>query len=332
MINQILIENELKDHPRVKHILSQFNNAQVELIDQYDNYFGKTKKPYLYKREGLTLYLAQKKGDLVKLAPPAYGEKSTPHYYYIHAYNCIYECEYCYLQGYFSSPDLVLFMNHEDIIAEMVRIAQKETEVWFHAGEFSDSLAMSHVTQEFPLYLNFLDKNPNAKIELRTKSVNIQPLLNESPRDNLIVSFSLSPESQAKTIDKKTPSIKARIKVMQDLKRAGFKIAIHFDPIVYEPNFVQNFLHLITLLNEAKLLTSAEYYSLGVVRFTKDVYKEVQRNYPDSLIHTQKMISSFDGKVRYTRPMRLWMMNQIKELLIKQNVVQEKIYLCMEND
>ena len=78
--------------------------------------------------------------------------------------------------------------------------------------------------------------------------------------------------------------------------------------------------------------SSLEYLSLGVVRFTKDVYREMERNYPGSLIHTGPMVKSFDGKVRYHRPMRMWMMNSIKELSVKHGILPEKIYLCMEED
>ena len=48
----------------------------------------------------------RKARQLVKETPAAYGLSGEPHYYFIHSYNCLYECDYCYLQGYFHSPDL----------------------------------------------------------------------------------------------------------------------------------------------------------------------------------------------------------------------------------
>jgi spore photoproduct lyase len=44
------------------------------------------------------------------------------------------------------------------------------------------------------------------------------------------------------------------------------------------------------------------------------------------------MIKSFDGKVRYHRPMRMWMMNTVKDLAIKHGIKEERIYLCMEEN
>lgn len=332
MWNEVYVEEKIKNHPRVHSILSSIKKEPL-LIESYNDIWGRSKKPYLQKRDTLNLFLARKEGQLLKLAPDAYGSAGEPHYYFIHAYNCIYECQYCYLQGYFNSPDIVLFINHEEILQEMERTLKTHDErVWFHAGEFSDSLALTHLTGELELYHDFCRKNPRATIELRTKSVNIRELQKLEPLPNFIVSFSLSPKDMARRVDLKTPSTDSRLKAMDQLNKLGFSLAVHFDPIVYEDKFRENYEILLKELDSLKLTKSLHYLSLGVVRFTKDVYRETERNYPDSVIHTGPMIKSFDGKVRYHRPMRMWMMNSIKEAAILYGVAPEKIYLCMEDN
>ncbi len=333
MWNEVYVEEEIKDHPRVMSILDKLKKSPL-FIPRYDNIWGRSKKPYLHKRDSLNLFLARKHGQLLKLAPDAYGSAGEPHYYFIHAYNCIYECQYCYLQGYFNTPDIVLFINHEEIITEMENTLKNhpETKVWFHAGEFSDSLALTHLTGELELYHEFCKRHPEAVIELRTKSVNIKELEKLTPLPNFIISFSLSPEAMAKRIDLKTPSTKARLQVMSSLHKKGFSVAAHFDPIIYEDAFDLRYESLLHEMKTLEITPSLKYLSLGVVRFTKDVYREVERNYPDSVLHTGPMIKSFDGKVRYHRPMRMWMMNKVKELSIKAGIKPELIYLCMEED
>jgi spore photoproduct lyase len=331
MWNEIYVEFHLENHPRVQSILTKLGKSPL-YIDRYDELWGRSKKPYLQKRDTLNLFLAKKEGQLLKLAPDAYGSAGEPHYYFIHAYNCIYECQYCYLQGYFNTPDIVLFVNHEEIISEMEKTLQNHPDqnVWFHAGEFSDSLALTHLTGELDLYHDFCRRNPRAIIELRTKSVNTKELEKLSPLPNFIVSFSLSPKEMAKRVDLKTPSTDARLRAMKTLMDLGWKIGAHFDPIVYEDEFKERYQSLLEQMNEVKLTSHLEYLSLGVVRFTKDVYREAERNYPDSVIHTGPMVKSFDGKVRYHRPMRMWIMNTIKDLSIAYQVPKERIYLCME--
>lgn len=329
MWNEVYVEEEIKSHPRVLSILEKLKKTPLYL-ERYDDLWGRSKKPYLQKRDTLNLFLAHKKGQLIKLAPDAYGAQGEPHYYFIHAYNCIYECQYCYLQGYFNTPDIVIFINHEEIMEEMAKVLESHPgqRVWFHAGEFSDSLALTHLTGELALYHEFCRKHPNATIELRTKSVNTKELEKLSPLPNFIVSFSLSPKEMARRVDLKTPSSDARLRAMHTLQGLGFKLGAHFDPIIYEDHFKESYGTLLSAMKGIDL----EYLSLGVVRFTKDVYREVERNYPDSVLHTAPMIKSFDNKVRYHKPMRMWMMNTIKELAIRAQINPDIIYLCMEDN
>jgi spore photoproduct lyase len=331
MWNKVYVEEGLLETPRVKSILAKVKKTPIPL-KSFDDIWGKSKKPYLHKRDSLNLFLAHKKGQLLKLAPDAYGQAGEPHYYFIHAYNCIYECQYCYLQGYFNTPDIVLFVNHEEIIAEMQKTLDSHpgNQVWFHAGEFSDSLALTHLTGELELYHEFCHKNPRAIIELRTKSVNVKELLQLRPLKNFIVSFSLSPQKMGKAIDLKTPSTQSRLKTMDELKKKGFTLAAHFDPIIYQDQFKSQYEELLKTMEELGLNQTLSYLSMGVVRFTKDVYREVERNYPDSPLHSTPMIKSFDNKVRYNHPMRMWMMNTVKELALKYGVPAQAIYFCME--
>ena len=333
MWNKVYVEEALISSPRVIKILDKIKKDPI-LLKSYDEIWGKSKKPYLHKRDSLNLFLAQKKGQLLKLAPEAYGQAGEPHYYFIHAFNCIYECQYCYLQGYFNTPDIVLFINHEEIIAEMQKALDESPaqRVWFHAGEFSDSLALTHLTGELELYHEFCRKNPRAVIELRTKSVNTKELMLLEPLNNFIVSYSLSPQKMGQNIDLKTPSTNARLKTMNELNQRGFKLAAHFDPIIYQDQFKPQYEELLQTMSELSLTRNLSYLSMGVVRYTKDVYREVERNYPDSPLHSAPIVKSFDNKVRYPHPMRMWMMNTIKDLALKYGVPESGIYLCMEEN
>lgn len=337
MFSRIFVEKGLLENKRVQDILERFNKTPIKTIDKIENVFGRVKKPYLQKRDDLQLFLGSKKGQLVKKAPDAYGVAGDPHFYFIHAYNCIYECNYCYLQGYFNSPDIVLYMNHEEIALEIEKTAKEIIEKnpdqtpWFHAGEFSDSLALSHITGELPFYFDLFKKLPEAMLELRTKSANIKTLENLAPLPNVVISFSLSPEDKIKNNDLKTPSLKARLKAIKHLFKLGHPIGIHLDPIIYDNDFKEKYNTLIEMLNESIPLDHIEYISVGVVRFTKDVFNQVKMNYPESELLAEELIKSDDGKVRYPRPMRLWMLQTIKEALIHNGAIKDRVYLCMED-
>lgn len=333
LFNRIFVEREVENHPNTAQILGALKRDDAELIDDVEAVFNRVKKPYLQKRDNLNLFIGKKRGELVKEAPNAYGAAGESHYYFIHAYNCIYECEYCYLQGYFHSPDIVLFVNHDEIIAEMASIAAAAApkRVWFHAGEFSDSLALNALTNEYDAYWDFFRETPNAFLELRTKSVNISRIKTYEPIPNAVVSFSLSPTEHAAEFDRKTAPTSARLKAMQTLAALGFCIGVHLDPIIDTDTLVENYTSLAAELARAVPAEQIAYISLGVVRYTKDVFREVERNYPSSALLSSEYVKSFDNKVRYSRPHRMWILNTVKSLLLKQNIPEPLIYFCMED-
>jgi spore photoproduct lyase len=336
MFNKIFVEKELINSEYAQNILTTFKKSQVVEIDDYTDYFGSVKKPYLQKRDNLNLFIASKKGSLLKEAPDAYGLSGEPHYYYVHAYNCIYECSYCYLQGYFNSPDMVLFVNHEEILQSIkekieTHQAESETGIWFHAGEFSDSLALSHVTKELKDYYDLFKNHPKAFLELRTKSANIKEIEKLDPIPNMVTSFSLSPDERIKSHDYKTPSLQARLKAISKLHQQGHPIGIHLDPIIYADGLEDSYAELLDQLNKAIPLEKIEYISVGVVRFTKDVYNQVKMNYPESEYFHSELIKGHDGKIKYPRPMRHWILNRVRHLCISKGADADSVYLCMED-
>ena len=334
MFNKIFVEKEVLEQDYTQRILSQFSKITPQVIDSVDKVWGRVKKPYLQKRETLSLFIGRKKGELVKLAPDAYGLGKEKHYYFVHAYNCIYECQYCYLQGHFHTPDIVLYTNHDEIIAQMQKVVDEDPKhnPWFHAGEYSDSLALSHITQEWAEYFDFFKKNSLAKLELRTKSVNIKPIIDLPAHPNIYVSFTVASEQAGKNFDVRCPSIKARLSAIEKLVKKGFNIGIHFDPLIFQDDFESQYDLVIEKLFEILPQEQLGYISIGVVRFTKPVYHQVTQNYPDSPLLAENFTRSFDGKVRYPRTVRMWMMNKVKQLCLKYNVNEQKIYLCMEED
>ncbi len=330
--DKILIEKKIQANPYAKNIIKAFPNLPQIAIDSIDDVFGQVKKPYLQKRQSLSIFIGEKKGELVKAAPKAYGVEGDPHYYYIHSYNCIYECQYCYLQGYFNSPDLVFFVNHHDIISRMSQLyhTHNQQTIWFHGGEYSDSLATSSITGELELYWDFFSRHPRAMLELRTKSSHIKELINRQPLENIIVSFSLSPANKAKEHDLNAPPLESRLVAMKKLMKKGFSIAIHFDPIIYSSGLEIEYRELIDQLDHYVDVKKIKYLSLGVVRFTKKVYFEVKKNYPHSTLWRGEWAASFDGKKRYPKSMRLQVLKMVKKILIEKEIKEESIYLCME--
>lgn len=330
---RIFVEKEVLNFPQTQKILQKLKNPAIEIISKYTDYFEKVQKPYLHKRDSLYLYIAKKRGELVKLAPDRYGTPQEKHYYYYNSLNCIYECEYCYLQGYFFSPDIVLFMNYEDILHAIEEIARNEKgKVWFHGGEFSDSLALSHLTEEFSLFFPFFGQNPQLQWELRTKSANIRPLLKEKPIPNLHVTFSLAPKELSSLYEHKTAPVGLRLRSAKKLALRGFFVGFHLDPIIWHQNFLADYELLIKNLRREIPIEQISYISLGTLRFPKEVFLALRKNYPKSPLLYQNFLKGSDGKMRYHPFLAKKILQEVRDLFLKEGFPQEKIYFCMETE
>lgn len=332
MFNKVFVERGSEESLVFKNVIAKHPKLEVTYINKIEDVWGRVKKPYLQKRQTLNLFIGRKKGQLVKETPDAYGMGNEKHFYFIHAYNCIYECQYCYLQGYFNTPDIVLFTNHSDITNEMEALVRKHPDAWFHAGEYSDSLSLTHLTGELDHYFQFFKMHPSAKLELRTKSSNISELLKMEPLINVFVSFTLSSKNAGDIFDTRCPSVRARLSAIKKLVNAGFMIGIHFDPLIFEDHFTENYEDIISDLSKILPSDQLGYISVGTVRFTKDVYREVEQNYQGTQMLAQNFTTSFDGKKRYSKPLRAWMMNTVKEIITKNGYDLSKVYECMEQD
>lgn len=142
----------------------------------------------------------------------------------------------------------------------------------------------------------------------------------------------MSPKEKIEKHDLKTPPLKHRLKKIKELYEQGYKIGIHLDPIIYEDDFKTVYANFLEDLNKSIPIKKIEYISIGVVRFTPDVFKEVQKNYPNSQIHKEELVKSDNNLVRYNKPMRMWILNTVKELVLSYNIDASKVYLCMEEE
>jgi len=103
------------------------------------------------------------------------------------------------------------------------------------------------------------------KIELRTKSGNIDKFLNLDVLDNFIIAFTLSPEEIALKNEKYTAGFKNRVKAIKELQNKGWNVRICIDPLIYTDDFEKNYSEMIEYLfneiDKEKTLQSL-YFSL----------------------------------------------------------------------
>ena len=252
MIDTIYFEDEIEDHPRTVEIMSRFKAARKISVPRYGEIFNKRNQSFKLQKRNPALILAKKHNGFVLPVPEGFGLDHNRNFYFSHMYNCIYDCRYCFLQGMYSSANYVLFVNYEDFERqiEMTINTHSGKEVAFFSGYDCDSLALENVTQFASFILPFFKKHPDAVLELRTKSVQLKPLMTLNPISNCIVAFSLMPNQISRLLDKRAPSIDKRLGAMKKLALRGWKLGLRFDPLIHGKGWKNLYTELIEKIFE----------------------------------------------------------------------------------
>lgn len=282
----VYIEEDILTHPGTLQILSKLGNPQVVPVKHYKDVFNQSGSDWRLQKGVQKIILASRKGNFYYKGSditPAFGFK---HFYYnTLALNCIYDCDYCYLQGMFSSAHMVLFVNNQDFMEQTkVLLQQVQESVYLALSYDTDLLAIEHWYPYCKEWIAFASEQNNLTIEIRTKSVNVKALQQIQPIDNVILAWTLSPQEVIDLHEPKTPSAHSRIAAIKMAVTQGWRVRICFDPILHIPNAVEAYTKLVDELAAEINLNAIDSFSLGVFRMNHDFLKRMQHERKDSAL------------------------------------------------
>lgn len=283
--SHIYIEKGIKDHVRTKEILAKFPNAIPVLIRHYKDSFNRNSQNFRIQKETPKLILAEKKDQFLYPGSDFSPNFSHQHFYYnTMALNCIYDCEYCYLQGMFPSANLVLFVNWEDFFSATNTFLEENKSLYLALSYDTDLLALESFFPATKSWLKFAESQPNLSLEIRTKSTNYSQIANFPPNPNVILAWTLSPQTIIETIEHGTPSLQARLKAIGHAIRDGWKVRICIDPILRVPNWQIHYQSLADTLGKELKVEGITDISFGGFRMNIDFLKRMVDARKDSSI------------------------------------------------
>ncbi len=300
MFDFVYIEDAVHDHPRTREIRARFPHATAVPCRHYGEVFNPKAQNFRLQKKRPALILARKEGRLVLEAPPEYGIGGERNYYFSHMLNCVYDCRYCFLQGMYRSAHMVVFVNYEDFQAAIAEKVEQEagSTPYFFSGYDCDSLALDAITSFVGSFLDFFAAQPCLRLELRTKSTRIKPLLRGKALDNCIVAYSLTPPAVAAALEAGTSPVGRRLAAMRRLQQRGWPLGLRFDPMIYHQGWEENYRRLFAdafaALDPARLHS----VSLGPFRLPRAHYKRMFQLYPGEELFAWGLEEK-DGMVSY---------------------------------
>jgi spore photoproduct lyase len=273
----------------------------------------------------------KQKGKFIKHCPCTPDVISCGYYNINLHTGCPYCCSYCILQAYLETTEPIFFTNLEDMEKELTGISHTQKHLRIGTGELSDSLALDPQTHYSHKILSIFEKFPHIVFEFKTKSTHVEDLLNYGKKlKNIVVSWSLNPREVVEREELLTPDLFSRLKAIEKAQNHGYKIGIHFDPIVIFDGWQTAYLELIKEISKIIDPERIAWWSLGALRFPYSLREHIFK-YRDSRLFEGELIKGHDGKYRYFKPLRLELFRYMKQKIQEHISKEVPLYLCMED-
>lgn len=330
---KIYLDPSVEDSPVTKNILKKFPKIPIEKSQNKPNMIDEIYRfsdPLLEGKK--RLWITKNNGKLLKkcgASTSSLNQLVCCNYFILDfAFNCHFECVYCFLQEYTNFPMMIIYVNIDEMLSSVQEILDQTTSqrIRIGTGETADSLALDGITGFSQYLVPFFAKQKKAFLELKTKSNQIQNLLELDPNGQTVVAWSISPSSYISEYDLKTASLEERFEAADLCQKAGYKIAFHLDPLIYEPTWEEDYQKLMGQIYQQ---FNPVWVSLGGLRFNANLKTILQKRFPKTRLTTGEFVTTPDGKKRYLRAIREEMYRTVYTYIQKEKR-NTPIYLCME--
>lgn len=324
LFSHIYIEERAAEYPLTKRIAARFPKATQVPINNYKEIFNRPRQRWDHQKHSLKLILAVR--DDAFLYPGSSFVPNFQHsrfFYTTPVLNCLYGCEYCYLQGMFPSANLVAFVNDDDFIQAAAREISGNTPAYLCISYDTDLLALENIFGYCARYIDYAKQNPHVTLEIRTKSAAIDALSEITPVPNVILAWTISPEYVISQYEHRTPTLTARLAAITKAHQRGWRIRLCIDPMLRVDSWQHHYGELIRETFSQLSPDAINDVSIGVFRIPSGYLRAMQDNNPTSpVVHYPYTVRNQSAS--YTPEQHHEMIEAITTKL-QQHLPQEKI-------
>jgi len=246
--------------------------------------------------------------------------------------NCPLSCSYCILQAYFQDRVLKVWANQEDLFTELnAAFLDNPRRRWrLGTGEFTDSLTLEPLTGYSRDLIAFLNDHPQACLELKSKIIDLSWMDQARRPDRVLPAWSMNAPGIQMAEETGSASLEDRLRAASTCVRAGFRVCLHFDPIISFPGWKREYANTVEMIADHLRPEQVAYISLGSLRFMPDLKTHISVNHPGSCYIHEEFITGLDGKLRLLRSLRVAQLRHVAQKLLAAGF--SGLYLCMESE
>lgn len=276
LFSHLYIESSVLDHPETRRIRARFARSKVIEIPHYKDMFNRPNQSFHAQSRSKNLILARRN-------PPFFYEGSfysdgfafEQFFYTPTMLGCLYDCDYCYLQGLYPSANTVLFVNLEEYFDALKPLLNAPTLLAISYD--TDTLAVEKITGHAKAWIDFAHSEPNLHLEIRTKSANFSALSNTTPHEKVVLAWTLSPQTIIDRYEHRTPSLHARLQAAASAMAAGWRVRLCVDPVIHTDAFEQIYPALIETIFDTIDASALFSLTLGSFRMSSTHLKRLKK-------------------------------------------------------
>lgn len=273
----IYYEPEAADYALARRLFAAFPGAARVEIGRYKDFFCRSSQDFRLQKHATALILAVKRGNFLYEGPSVCQNFGNTRFYYASsALNCLYDCDYCYLQGAFRSANLVFFVNISDFFRQ-VDLALEKGPLYLTVSYDTDLLAMESILPLSAEWISYASGKAGLLLELRTKSANYSAISGLPPSGNVVLAWTLSPGEIVERYEKGTPSLEARLKSAKEAVRDGWRVRLCFDPLIRVKNWREAYSTFIKKVFSAIPAEGVLDASAGAFRMSEGYLRSARR-------------------------------------------------------
>jgi len=331
-IHRIVVEKDARNYPMARRILTRLPQLPVEVIENRRDLSASEHDRARWLPEAKqTLLLAVQKGPFRRPCPGTKDYICCGYQVLQVALGCPMDCTYCVLQGYLNLPAITIFVNMEDLLTELETDRATASGPWrLGTGEFGDSLALDDLMGLNQRLIPWFTPPRQTILEIKSKRAGLDDLLPLGPNPQVVFAWSLNPEEVIRAEERFASPLPARLAAARAAAAAGFRLAFHFDPLIYFPGWKEAYHRTVAALGETAPPPSIAWISLGGLRFMPWLRPLIHQRFPQTRLAAQEMVRAPDGKLRYFKDLRVEMYGSLRQYLAEA-LPGAPTYLCMES-
>ncbi len=332
-IRRIFIEESCADLPYVQEICARAQLPTKIISDRTHPPVSYGSFPKSLQTGKQHLLLCKNRGSFFKPCPGTREYRCCDYHVLNIGMGCPMDCVYCILQAYLNNPWLSFFVNTDALFQELDLAFERTNQFWrIGTGEFTDSLALDHLTGLSPHLINYMRDKKKGVLELKTKSVAIDHLADLDHNGRTIIAWSLNAPAIMTKEEIHTASLDERLTAARQVAKMGYKLAFHFDPIIYHEGWQEGYSATIKKLFAAVPADKIAWISLGALRFLPQLKAIALTRFPGSTFFHEEFILGLDNKYRYFRALRVEMYQHLLAEMRALASPHTCLYFCMESD